>query len=111
PVGLPGNPGLPPIVAPPNNPPDATPPGGPPILTPPDVPQVGPPNTPPTANPPGIILPTGPRDPPGFPTDPGAGGPSGGPGGGPPTVSSVPEPSLWLQLITGFSLLGAAMRR
>ena len=48
--------------------------------------------------------------------DGGGGGGAGGGGGGtvtppPPPGPAVPEPSAWIMLITGFAILGAALRR
>ena len=47
------------------------------------------------------------------------GGTGGGPGGGggtilpppPPVIPGIPEPGLWLMLMSGFGLIGASMRR
>lgn len=108
----------PPVVTPPVTPPVVTPPvttpPGPPVVTPPDNPPVSPPGvvTPPE---PPIIDPfppppdggPGPGDP--GPGGPGPGGPGpGGPGGPPP---GVPEPSVWIELILGAGLAGAALRQ
>lgn len=96
----------PPVVNPPvTNPPPVVDPGTPPpVVTPPDGPP--PVVSPPPVAPPPVISP----NPPGGtftpPGDPGGGGPGGG---GPPT--GVPEPAVWLDLVLGAGLAGAALRR
>jgi hypothetical protein len=105
----------PPIVIPPVVTPPVTPPTTPPVVTPPDNPPVTPPVvvTPPD---PSTVDPFQPPIDGGNP-DPGGPDPGGSdPGGlnpiapsGPP--GTVPEPSVWMQLILGAGLAGAALRR
>jgi hypothetical protein len=115
------SPGGPPVTPPVVIQPVVTPPGTPPVVTPPDQPPVVPPEPPPIVSPPSNPPPDGPG--PGTPPvilnpDPGTGcgldpcgsGPGGG-GPGPNPVSGAPEPALWLQIVLGTGLLGAAMRR
>jgi|GEM_PF-4648263 len=88
----------PPVVDPGTPPPVVTPPDGHPPVVPPPPPPVTNPN-PPVEGPGG-----GTFTPPG---DPGGGGPSGGN----PPIPPVPEPAVWLQLVVGAGLAGAALRR
>lgn len=107
----PTTPASPPPSGPPDppvtNPTDPTDPRQPPIVSPPsDPPVIGP--SPPSF--PGV--PGGPGGPQTIsPTNPRTDEPGGGPDGHQPPVSGVPEPAVWLQMILGTALLGAAMRR
>jgi len=99
----------PPVVAPPSVDPPIT---GP--VTPPDNPVTTPdPFVPPPVVPP-IVAPfvAPPTDPggPGGPFLPDPGGPGSGTQGGGP-VAGVPEPAVWLELVLGAGLAGAALRR
>ncbi|MGZ6014465.1 MAG: hypothetical protein ACXWKM_01855 [Phenylobacterium sp.] len=106
---------VPPIVIPPVvTPPTVTPPTVIPVVTPSDNPPVVTPLPPLTPDNPPIIDPyqppidgggPGPGGP--GPGNPGPGDP--GPGGGP--SGAVPEPSVWMELILGAGLAGAALRR
>jgi hypothetical protein len=110
PVTDPGGPN-PPVTNPPvTNPPvdpGTPPPPGPPDTHPPVVPPpVGP--TPVTDPGPPVLGPGGTFTP---PDDPGGPGPGPDPRGGNPPIPGVPEPAVWLQLVLGAGLAGAALRR
>ena len=113
------DPGLPFVNAPggttPSPPIVSLPPVDPPItppVTPPDNPVTPPdPSVPPPVVPPIVAPPTGPVGPgPIEPFLPDPGGPGGGTQGGGP-VAGVPEPAVWLELVLGAGLAGAALRR
>jgi len=100
PVVDPGGPN-PPVI----DPPVVDPGTPPPVVTPPD-------GHPPVVPPPPVTNPNPPVEGPGGgtftpPGDPGGGGPSGGN----PPIPPVPEPAVWLQLVVGAGLAGAALRR
>ena len=101
----------PPVVNPPSQPPVVTPPDQPPVVPPEPPPIVSPPTTPPGGPGPGVP-PVVPNPGPGVScgADP-CGGGGGGGGGGPPPVSGAPEPALWLQMVLGTGLAGAALRQ
>jgi hypothetical protein len=111
--GTPTPPVIDPIIAPPIVTPPVTTPTGPTVITPPDNPTVSPPVVidppgPPTIDPLPPTIDGGTPDPVNAGL-PGIGvltsGDSGGPSG------AVPEPSVWMELILGAGLAGAALRR
>jgi hypothetical protein len=94
----------PPIISQPPTDPPVTPPDNP--VTTPD--PSGPPPLLPPGNPPPVTPQVGPG--PVDPLLPDPGGPGGdGPAGDPP-VSAVPEPGVWMELLLGAGLAGAALR-